>query len=247
MRTTTLVTIVRTAIATLALVAFIVTAGSAGATKQRRATDGNAAGSAAICEAFGGSASVSVDGFQLDIDGQAGPSRTSTTTCDGGLLDGMTCDNYDNGSSSCSASRMLCQQSTRVEPVAGLEPIEAQTEPGGAGTPEIAATSVVGNGTVDTGSVATGASSEAGSTEAPSTDAAHEVDPATGSGHGESTGATTEPVVSEPAIHGQTTVGVADASDASVDEVIEPIVVQTGDVASAGGAVLVEATEDELP
>ena len=240
------VTAIRASILTVAFLVFLATAGSAGATKQRRAADANAAGSVIVCEAFGGSASISVDGFQLDVDGQVGPSRTSTTTCSGGLLDGMSCGNYEGGWTSCSAGRMQGQPSVRMEPSAGIEPIDSRPEESGVGTPEIVASSVPENETVDAQSVVEEASPEEGSTADPSINVTHEADPATDPGQGKSIDVTAEPVISDSGIGEQATNGVADASGSAVEGVIEPLVVQTAHAASAGDAALFEATEDGI-
>lgn len=84
------------------LLALIVSADRAGATPQRRVSDGNAAGAEATCGAMGGSAStVSDNVLVVEIDGHKSNKKTSTTTCTGGWLGGMSCDNYSNGGSNC--------------------------------------------------------------------------------------------------------------------------------------------------
>ena len=87
---------VRTLILTAAIVAFISAPSVAGATPQKRAPTSDASkAQSAVCGAFGGYTTTS-PGFDLQIDGQAGPKVEDTTTCHGGLLDGMTCTNYEN-------------------------------------------------------------------------------------------------------------------------------------------------------
>lgn len=105
------------------VVAFVTAmAGPAGATPQRRAPgDPNSAGSAAICGTLGGNASVVNDGFDLQIDGSKGASKTSTTHCQGGLLDGMTCANYDNGTSNCTMNLVGGDDRPDVETTGEIE------------------------------------------------------------------------------------------------------------------------------
>jgi hypothetical protein len=108
---------------TAAIAALVAAPSVAGATPQKRAPTSDAAkAQSAVCGAFGGYTTTS-PGFDLQIDGQAGPKVEDTTTCHGGLLDGMTCNNYENFSN-CTMSHQT--GGSHVDQVTNdLAPLEA--------------------------------------------------------------------------------------------------------------------------
>lgn len=144
--TISIFSLVRTFLLCLSVVALLATADSASATPQKRATDSNAGGAEALCELTGGSASTTVEGgVQVEIDGHKGSTKTSTTTCSGGLFDGVSCDNFSNGSSNCAMSMATGDESPTADgdgvviDVAESEQIVPVDEVTTSGEPELVA------------------------------------------------------------------------------------------------------------
>lgn len=127
--TTSILSLIRTSLILAAVVASMASADAAGATPQKRGSaDSNAAGASAVCGALGGTSQTVNDGVQVEIEGSKGRSHTSTTHCTGGLLGGMTCTNYDNGTSDCAMSFQAAGDASHTEDLSDAELGEATTD-----------------------------------------------------------------------------------------------------------------------